>query len=167
MSKKGHLMSAEEVSVDIPSLVMENCEGHYDFATATGTITYSGEITPEMTTRVYQWMGQTLKLLPEGHVVRGAIFDFTGVKETSSTNITTANVRGKRFRTEHAPVVTNIPTALLVQTLYQELLVEMMMKLAKHSRDESESHVRMVKTMDEARAFIDGWHQKNGPTNSD
>lgn len=157
----------DETPVSIPPLVMENCEGHYDFATATGTITYSGEITPEMTTRVYQWMGQALKLMPEDHTVRGAIFDFTGVDETSSTNITTANVRGKSFRAEHAPVVTNIPTALIVNTMYQELLVETMMKLAKHSRDESESHVRVVRSKDEARAFIDGWHQKNGPTDSD
>jgi len=144
----------------IPPLVIQDCECRYDFSSATGTITYCGEITPEITRKVYEWMAQTLNLIPPGHKVRGAIFDFTRVDESSSTNITTANIRGKSFRAEHAPIITSIPTALVVQTMYQELLVETMMKLAKHSRDDADSHVRLVTSLDEAHSFIDEWHQE-------
>jgi len=144
---------------EIPPLSMDDCECRYDFDTATAYITYTGKITPQMTTAVYQWMTQSLKLAPEGHVVRGTIFDFTGVEGTTTTNITAAKVHGNHFREEHAPIISNVPTVMVVSNMNQELLVRRMMNLAKLPSNEAQPRVKMVATLDEAKAFIASWHQ--------
>lgn len=84
--------------------------------------------------------------------VRGGIFDFSQVDIFNLDNIWAV----KQEVTSHASEVSfgDIPTALVVKTLYQENMVKISMRM-----NEQTDRLQIVHTQEEALAFIDGWHQ--------
>lgn len=139
----------------------ENYEACFNFDDGIGYITYKGLLTPEATESVYQWMRTMLENTPKEDVVqgkiRGCIFDFSQVQDFAPPNLQAVQRKGRKFRREMNQTIINIPTTMIVKTPYQEAMVFASVKLAKQEND---PRVKLVKSLEQAKAFIDKWHEE-------
>ena len=135
----------------IESLQTDNASAVYNTETNIATVTYRGALTPSVTAQAYQWLFiNAVKIGVEN--INGGIFDFREVTTFELANIRTV----KREKTVHADKVNfnQIPTALMVKTLYQEQMVRVSMRVTEQS-----DRLRIVYSEEDALAFIKSWHQ--------
>lgn len=135
-----------------------NYEAYFNFEEGIGYITYRGTLTSEATETVYNWLRSSLQNTPvEARAqIKGGIFDFSQVQDFAPPNLPTVHRKGRKFRREMGQIIINIPVAMVVKTPYQEAMVWASMKLAKQEND---PRVKLVKSIEQAKAFIAQWHE--------
>jgi hypothetical protein len=144
--------------INIEPLIGPTYEARYDTSDSISYINYKGVLTSDMTAAVYRWMGEALKqvalnkeeLLGKG----GCIIDFTKVTGYDTENLATARNKSISMRLEQSDAVSAVPTALIVQTMEQEIMAQTSMQLAKQGKN---PRVKIVKSMAEAKKFIEDW----------
>ena len=135
-------------------LETENIQAHYDTEAKLLRVIYRGILTPQVTVEFYTWLGTVMQQNPLLiNEALGSIFDFRQVSDFKNSNIST--VRKQSQSVSQNPDAKNHPVALLVETIFQERMVEVMMKMT-----EQQDRKKVVKSIEEAQDFIAAWHKK-------
>lgn len=133
-----------------PPLEHENAVAKFDAETRLVIVTYSGELDAATTTRVYEWLADLADA--QGiESLRGEIFDFRQVTEFMPDNLMAARKVSRRMNLRHD--VQNLPVAMIVKDFIQEEILRGPMQNVKEN-----VRKRIVRSMDDALAFIDNWH---------
>lgn len=141
----------------IVALEQTNVSAQYDFESKLLKVTYREILSPEVTKQFYQWLMGTAQANPQEVMsARGSIYDFSAVTEFVSSNISTTSRESHTMNQQSD--LTNHPVALVVSSMYQERMVNVMMKVT-----EQQERKRIVHTVAEAIAFIDNWHVSHNP----
>ena len=143
------------MSNPIHALEQTNVSAHYDFESKLLRVTYREILSPEVTKQFYQWLMGVAQANPQEVMsARGSIYDFSMVTEFVSSNISTTSRESHTVNQQND--LTNHPVALVVSSMYQERMVNVMMKVT-----EQQTRKRIVHTVAEAVAFIDKWHENH------
>lgn len=149
------------MSNPIIALEQTNVSANYDFATKILRVTYREVLSPDVTTQFYQWLMNVAQQHPQEVMsARGSIYDFTGVTDFISSNISTTSRQSHSFNQQND--VGNHPVALVVTNMYQERMVAIMMKLT-----EQQARKRVVRSVAEGVAFIDEWHEAHAKSDAE
>lgn len=139
--------------MNVEPLNTENVTASFDPDTRIACITYTGELTPAITTQAYGWIiSKALEVGVEN--IYGGYFDFRDVTKFLVENVRTV----KRAHKSKPPAVdfSRTPTGLIVKDLYQESMVRVSMRV-----NEQSDRLRIVHSEEEALQFLDEWHQSN------
>lgn len=136
----------------------EHAECRYDAETRIAYFTWTGTVTSKETAACYEWMAKLLDSVADDQPVRGSIIDFTGVQQFEQSNLRTARSEAKQLRTEKTNEVKQLPTALVVETLLQEMFLSTSMRLTETAKEEN-PRVVMVKSHEEGLEHINKWHR--------
>lgn len=136
--------------MNVEPLLTDHVSATYNSETKMATVTYQGALTQSVTTKAYQWIfASAMKIGVEN--IYGSMFDFREVTSFELANIRTV----KREKTAHADVdFSQVPTGLIVKTMYQEQMVRVSMRVTEQS-----DRLRIVYSEEDALAFIKSWHQ--------
>lgn len=111
-------------------------------------VTYEGALSGECTRRYYDWLqNDVAPALPDIH---GGIFDFTHVSTFDASN--TRTILHTSYSVHRKLNLEHIPMALIASNYYQENMLRITAAMTPHADNK-----RIVKSYDEALAFIDGW----------
>lgn len=137
---------------NVPPLNEPNLTGHYDEDKKIFYIFYSGTLDSDNTTNAYTWLFKNgLNLGIES--IRAFVFDFTKVTRFQRDNTFAAK---RESQTANAVAdLSRIPVALIVNTVYQEQMVILSMKV-----NGVEDRTKVCKSHAHALAFIDQFHQQ-------
>jgi hypothetical protein len=140
------------------TLETENVTASYDPQTGLLFVTYRGVMTPDVTVAFYRWLGDLIKTASPDDLMkaRGSIYDFRQVKQFAASNISTAQRQSQQVN--HAADMSHIPVALITESLLQTEWVRVTMKIMP-----DQDRKRVVKSMEEAVAFIDQFHARRAP----
>jgi hypothetical protein len=115
-------------------------------------VVYKGVLTPDVTSQMYRWLGDVIQRRPADVVrARGSIYDFRQVTGFDSRNLTSAQRQSQQFNNKVD--VTNHPVALLVDTLFQEQILRVELKISPQ-----QDRKRLVRSEAEALDFILNFH---------
>lgn len=135
---------------DLPRLDTEHVSAYFDPQMGISFITYRGHLTAEVTETLYAWVRSLLPHIgPDA--TRGVIFDFRQVTRFHQGNLEASRKQSVTINQE-ADNSTHC-VALIVDNFYQEQLVSVSMNLTP-----GEKRKRIVRSMDEALAYIETWH---------
>lgn len=146
--------------LQLPPLNEPNVKGYYDYENQVAIVEYGKLLSPEVTQTVYAWMAQAVKFALENRVLaKGAIFDFSQVESFYPGNISTAKTESKGIRSDEAiaQAVARIPIALVAADDHQRMMVGISMKQSKRDTGTENPYVRLVKSREEALAFINNF----------
>lgn len=136
--------------MSLQRLEIDQATVYFDESRLILRVAYTGSLGAEVTVQVYDWIDQLIKLIGV-EAIHGEIFDFSGVTEFQESNLQTARKTSKRMNIRVD--TSNIPVALIAKTFYQEEMLRGAMQIPKeHARK------RIVKTEEEAYAFINEWN---------
>jgi hypothetical protein len=145
-------MAKEGAVVILESIDTEQFSGWYDDETQILHIVYKGVLSPDVTSQMYRWLGEVIQRRPADVVrARGSIYDFRQVTGFDSRNLTSAQRQSQQFNNKVD--VTNHPVALLVDTLFQEQILRVELKISPQ-----QDRKRMVHSEAEALDFIANFH---------
>lgn len=137
------------------TLKTDEIDARYDATEKLLIVVYQGVLSPEVTSQFYGWLINLMKENPALVAeARGSIYDFRQVTDFQSKNITTA--RRESSSVTQTADVRDHPVALVVESKLQERMVESTMRITQQT-----DRKRVVHTIEEAKAFIDDWHQEN------
>jgi hypothetical protein len=139
----------------LPALETERVKAHFDPSQGISYIQYSGDVDGNDTRQVYSWVRELLTVIGD-NATYGVIFDFREVTHFATDNMAATRRETKKINTERDN--SNHPIALIVRTLYQEKLVEVTARVSSDS-----DRKQIVYSMEEAMAFIHGWHKQRKP----
>lgn len=115
-------------------------------------VTYHKVLNSTVTSMVYGWIAGLIEHHVEHiRLAQGSIYDFSDVKKFDFENIVTANNASVNLNTRFD--MSNHPVALIAKTRPQEDYVSLTMKVTPE-----ESRKRIVKSVEEAEAFIEEFH---------
>jgi hypothetical protein len=138
----------------IVPLETENVQADYDAEAKILRVTYKGVLTPQVTVEFYTWLGGIMQQNPTLILeALGSIFDFRQVTDFKSSNITT--VRKQSQTVTQNPEAKNHPVALVVETIFQERMVSVTLKMT-----EQQDRKKVVNSIEEAQDYIAAWHKK-------
>lgn len=127
-----------------------NITAYYDEDKHIFFVSYRENLTADTTNKAYAWLLQSGVPIED---VRAFIFDFTAVSKFRRDN-TFASKR--QSQTVNAVVdLSRIPVALIVDTIYQEQMVVLSLKV-----NGGEERTKICKSHAIAMTFIDQFHQK-------
>jgi hypothetical protein len=129
-----------------------NVIAYFDDENGIVHVIYRGMLSPDITAQVYKWMAESVQHLDVTQI-RGGIYDFRQVKDFNNGNLSTAHRESRNFNVKVD--VSSIPAALLVETFLQEQMVKVSMQITP-----GQDRKRIVKTMDDAVAFIDQFRKQ-------
>ena len=140
----------------ITPLKTEAVTARYDDDLRLVIVTYRHVLSPDVTASVYRWLGELIARIPVENA-RGSIYDFRSVTDFQLGNLSTAQTRSRNLNinvdlSKHA-------VALLVAGMYQEQMVRVSMRVTPQ-----ETRKRIVKSEDEALAFINAFNERHGLT---
>lgn len=138
--------------MNIPRLDTEQITVTFDTDTGISVVTYRGELSPQVTVQYYQFLPKFLEVV-DVQDIYGSIYDFRQVTKFHNTNLSTAQRASQSANTHYD--FSAIPIALLVETLLQEQMVRVSMKVTPQ-----ETRKRIVKSEAEAKAFFKSFHQR-------
>ncbi|MFN8371790.1 MAG: hypothetical protein U0694_02790 [Anaerolineae bacterium] len=141
----------ERFRMDTPQVM-----AYFDDETGIVYVTYRGVLTPDITAQVYKWMMESVQFLDISQI-HGGIYDFRQVTDFNKGNLATAHRESRNFNVKVD--VSNIPAALIVSTLFQEQMVKISMQITP-----GQDRKRIVKSMDEATAFINQFRKRQTKT---
>lgn len=140
----------------------ENYETFFSPQEGIAYLIYRGQITKTATTAVYNWMSDSIRrIAPQQGIVHGCLFDFTAVTGYELENLATARAKSVSFRLEQIDLISSIPTAMVIQTIEQRVLVETMMQLNQQGQN---PRLKIVKTIDEAKKHFETFHANQAAT---
>ncbi len=133
-------------------LETEEVTAYYDEEQRLVFIKYTETLTPESTRAVYEWANRIMTPEEVGRS-RGSIYDFRPVKKFNLGNL--AIVQQKSTQLNRKDDFSNHAVALIVETFYQESMVRTAMQITP-----GQDRKRIVRSMEEALAFIDSFQNK-------
>jgi hypothetical protein len=129
-----------------------NLSGNFDADKQIFHIHYRGTLTADITTKAYSWLFQNGNTVGLDNI-RAFIFDFTKVSQFRRDNTFAAK---RQSQTANAVVdLSRIPAALIVNTIYQEQMVILSMKV-----NGVEDRTKICKSHTHAMSFIEHFHQE-------
>lgn len=137
------------------TLKTDEIDAHYDTEEKLLIVAYTGILSADVTSQFYSWLVSTMKENPTlvGEA-RGSIYDFRGVTDFQSSNITTTR---KQSTTVNQSVdIRDHPVALVVETILQERMIASTMRLTQQT-----DRKKIVYSIEDAKAFIEAWHKDN------
>ena len=138
----------------IQPLKTEQIEASFDETQGLLLVTYSGELSSDVTQQFYGWLVGNIQANPEKVVqARGSIYDFRDVTDFRLDNLAALQQGSKDVRQQADP--TNHPVALIVNDIYQEGMVKLAMQVTSQ-----QNRKRIVRSHDEAKVFIENWHKE-------
>jgi len=143
---------------EIAELEYTNARARFDKATGIAFITYSGTLSSEASTAVYDWLGDLIQQVGVENVY-GEVFDFRAVTEFMPDNLMDARRSSRRYNMRNN--TKRLPVSMIVRDFYQEEILRGPMQNVKENARKS-----IVRTMDAAIAFLHDWHQKQPPGES-
>jgi hypothetical protein len=115
-------------------------------------VVYKGVLTSDTTVQVYRWLGEVIQRRPQDVMrAKGSIYDFRGVTGFDSHNLTSAQRQSQQLNTKAD--MSGHPVALLVDTLLQEQILRVELKISPQ-----QDRKRLVHSEEEAYAFIASFH---------
>lgn len=142
--------------MSIKPLEHPNATAHFDEATRIAFITYNGTLTGDTSTVVYNWLADLTETIGiEG--VHGEVFDFRQVEEFMPDNLMAARKNSRRMNLRNN--VRRLPVAMIVKDFVQEEILRGPMQNPKENQRK-----RIVRTMDDALAFIAAYREQQQPT---
>jgi hypothetical protein len=134
-------------------LQIETSEAFYDDALRLVVVKYRGVVNSMVTAAVYGWVLELVANVPI-ETSRGSIYDFREATHFDNTNLRTVQRSSKKINVQVD--VSNHPVALLVSNMLQEQMVRVSMKITPQ-----EERKRIVKSEQDALAFINDWNEKH------
>jgi hypothetical protein len=134
----------------IPPLQHPNASASYDAATRIAHIVYSGSLTAEASTAVYDWLADLAQAVG---VIYGEIFDFRQVTEFMPDNLMEARKKSRRRALK--PQTQAVPVAMIVKDFYQEEILRGPMQNVPENHRKT-----IVHDLDSALAFLRQWHEQ-------
>jgi hypothetical protein len=142
----------EGFPVVIKRLDQKNIKADYDEKQSIAYITYSGELSASDSDAAYAWLNQLIEIISTKSLY-GEVFDFRGVKSFSTENLIDAR---KNSRKMNIMINTqDFPVAMIVANDMQEQILRGPMRVM-----EENPRKRIVKTTDDALAFLNEWHSQ-------
>ncbi|MDQ7027160.1 MAG: hypothetical protein Q9P44_16565 [Anaerolineae bacterium] len=139
----------------IQALKTEQIEASFDETRGLLLVKYRGKLLSVVTNQFYAWLMANMKANPEKVTeARGSIYDFRDVTDFEIDNLSAPQQGSKQLTSQSD--VTGHPVALIVNDIYQEGMVKLSMQLT-----EQQDRKRIVKSTDEAVAFIDNWYKEH------
>lgn len=139
----------------IEPLKQDTVDAHLDADSGIVYITYRGVLSADVTTAVYNWLADVVQAVGIENLY-GEIFDFCKVTEFLPDNLVAARRRSRRYNMRHN--VRRLPVAMIVSNYYQEELLRGPLQNVEENQRKT-----IVRSLDEARAFLDRWHTHNAP----
>lgn len=140
----------------IPQLDHENATARYDASTGIAYITYTGPLDSSASTAVYDWLADLLQAVGLENLY-GEVFDFRAVEEFMPDNLIDARRNSRRYNMKNN--VKKLPVAMIVKDFFQEEILRGPMRNVKENERKT-----IVRTEEEAIAFLHEWHEQQGIT---
>ena len=139
--------------MDFPRVDRQDLTAYFDPTSRLTHVIYRGSMTAKMTIDVYRWIIDFANHLAESErkKVRGSIYDFREVTGFSDYSISTVQRESKQLNFNLD--VSKIPVALLVESMMQENMIRVAMKVTAQ-----EYRKRIVFSEEEALAFFEEFH---------
>jgi hypothetical protein len=134
----------------VTPLKHDNASARYDNDAGIVYVTYSGYLTGEASTAVYDWLGDVIQTVGIDKM-RGEVFDFREVTEFLPDNLMDARRNSRRYNFRND--VRKLPVAMIVKDFYQEEILRGPMQNVRENARKT-----IVRNMDEALTFINDWH---------
>jgi hypothetical protein len=136
--------------MSITPLQHDNARARYDSDSGIAHITYTGYLTGEASTAVYDWLADVTQAIGIENM-RGEVFDFRDVTEFMPDNLMDARRNSRRYNVKND--VRRLPVAMIVKDFYQEEILRGPMQNVRENARKT-----IVRTMDDALGFIRDWH---------
>lgn len=136
--------------MNISALTHPNVSATYDDEQGIAYITYSGSLTAEVSTAVYDWLSDLIEEIGIDNMY-GEVFDFRGVKEFMPDNLLQARRKSRGYNLRNN--VKKLPIAMIVANFYQEEILRGPMQNVEENKRK-----RIVRKLDDAVAFLHEWH---------
>lgn len=140
------------MTANIRVLEKDGFTAHLDEKTKIPHVTYPKHLTPEITVAMYKWFGEIIDALGLD-VLQGCVFDFTHVEKFHPNNLRAARAESRKINVKTD--LSNFPVAFLVQDMRQEQMLRVSMKLTQNP-----ARLRILYSLESARAFILDWHKQ-------
>ena len=137
--------------MSIAPLEMENASARYDDESQIAFIKYSGVLTAEESTAVYDWLADLVEAVGL-ETIYGEVFDFREVKEFAPDNLMQARRNSRRYNMRNR--VRHLPVAMIISNFYQEEILRGPMQNVEENKRKT-----LVREMDDALAFLKQWHE--------
>lgn len=138
----------------------DNYQCYFDDETHIVYIIHHGVVTPESTQATYRWGGALLEQLADETPIWGCVIDFRQVDDFEADNFSAARQESQKLRQTQPRSLEQVPTALLIATTFQELILDTSMKLAHHPQAAGLPRVKLVKTHEAALAHFAAYHAR-------
>lgn len=135
----------------ITPLEHHNVACHYDEATGIAYVTYRGQLDANASIIAYDWLALVNETVG---VPYGEVFDFREVTEFLQDNLMEARKKSRRRNLRGN--VHQFPVAMIVRDPYQEEILRGPMQIVPENPRKA-----IVRTPQEALAFIRMWHERN------
>ena len=139
----------------VEPLQQENAQAHFDPESHIAYITYNGILTADTSVAVYDWLADLTEAVGIDNVY-GEVFDFREVEEFMPDNLISARKNSRRMNMRNN--VKKLPVAMVVKDFVQEEILRGPMQNPKENQRK-----RIVRTMDEALAFITSYRNQQTP----
>ena len=103
--------------MSIAPLKHDNASARYDSDSGIAYITYTGYLTGEASTVVYDWLADVTQAIGMANM-RGEVFDFRDVTQFMPDNLMDARRNSRRYNVKND--VRGLPVAMVVKDFYQE-----------------------------------------------
>ena len=136
----------------IEPLQRENAEAQFDEESRIAYITYRGQLDADATNAVYDWLSNLVQEIGMENLF-GEIFDFREVKEFMPDNLIEARRNSRRYNMRND--VRSLPVAMVISNYYHEEILRGPMQNVEENKRKA-----IVWNMENAEAFLYGWHAK-------
>jgi|GEM_PF-514733 len=136
--------------MSISPLAMEKASARYDDEAKIAFIKYSGVLSAEESTAVYDWLADLVEAIGLDEIY-GEVFDFREVTEFAPDNLMQARRNSRRYNMRNN--VRRLPVAMIVSNFYQEEILRGPMQNVEENKRKA-----VVREMDDAVAFLREWH---------
>lgn len=145
--------------MSISDLNMEKAQARFDDETGIAHIKYSGSLTAEESTAVYDWLADLVETLGL-EAIYGEVFDFRDVTEFEADNLMQARRNSRRHNMRNN--VRHVPVAMVISSFYQEEILRGPMQNVEENKRKA-----IVWEMDEAVQFLHDWHAQQEEKSSE
>ncbi|MEL6269239.1 MAG: hypothetical protein AAFV33_08305 [Chloroflexota bacterium] len=136
----------------IEPLALETVSTRFDEDRAIAHITYRGVLRADASEAAYTWLNTLVENIGTERLY-GEVFDFREVKAFSTDNLIDARKKSRKMN-----IMMNtqdFPVAMIVANDMQEQILRGPMRIM-----EENPRKRIVRTMDDALAFLEAWHNR-------
>ncbi len=134
----------------IQDLEFQKAHARYDEDSKIAFIKYSGILSAEESTAVYDWLADLVEAIGLD-TIYGEVFDFREVTEFAADNLMQARRNSRRHNMRNN--VRGLPVAMIISSFYQEEILRGPMQNVEENKRKT-----IVWEMDDALAFLHEWH---------